>query len=148
MYSFINYIRKKVLLSRVTDQHHLNSDSDPDPVLTSLMRTRIKIFTLMRIRILLLIKVMRIYHHCSKDAPGLYVEPSGLHFEPPVLHFEPLRLQYERPQGPPWLHFEPLSIQLLYFDSGSAAPQKIMRIHADANTQPCCSVKETSSFII
>jgi hypothetical protein len=46
----------------------------------TLLRIRIQLFTLMRIRILLIIKMMRICDYWSTDPPGL-------HFEPPCLHF-------------------------------------------------------------
>ncbi len=49
------------------------------------------------IRILLLIKVMRIYDHKSTGPPGLYFEPPCLHCKrlwpsTPRLHFKPLKL--------------------------------------------------------
>jgi hypothetical protein len=64
------------LLARVADQQ-FNADSDPDPV----FRIRIQLFTLMRIRILLFIKVMQICDRWSTDHPGLYFEPLRLHCE-------------------------------------------------------------------
>jgi hypothetical protein len=52
------------------------------------IRVRIQLFTLKRIRILL-IKVMQICDHCYQE---LYFEPPGLYCERPWLHFEPLKL--------------------------------------------------------
>jgi hypothetical protein len=48
---------------------HLHSFADPDPEL---------LFTSMRIRILLLIKMLGIFHHSSTDPPGLHFERSQL----------------------------------------------------------------------
>jgi hypothetical protein len=56
------------------------------------IRVRIKLFTLMRIRILLLNKVMQICDHWSPGTLGLHFEPPALHCERPRLHFEPLKL--------------------------------------------------------
>ncbi len=53
----------------------------------TLMRIWIQLFTWMRIRILLLIKVMAICNHWSTDPPRLHFEPPGLHlWASTVLH--------------------------------------------------------------
>jgi hypothetical protein len=52
-----------------------------------------------RMRILLLIKVIKIFYYWPSGPPWLQCEP-------PRLRFEPLRLQGVNP----WLHFEPLEL--------------------------------------
>jgi hypothetical protein len=63
------------------------------------IRTRINLFTLMRIRIQLLLKVRGICDHQSIDPPGL--------------HFEPLGLHCERPRPSTRLYFELLNVLIL-----------------------------------
>jgi hypothetical protein len=62
---------------RVAEPHHFNA-------------IRIQLFTLMRIRIQLL--VMGIYNFLSIHPAGLHFEPPSLHCERPRLYFEPLKI--------------------------------------------------------
>jgi hypothetical protein len=57
------------------------------------IRIRIPLYTLMQIRILLLlfIKMIRIFGLWSTDPPRLQFEPSWLHFEPPLPSIPPVR---------------------------------------------------------
>ncbi len=101
----------------MTDPHHINADP-------------IQLFTLKRIRIMLHIKVMRIYQHWSTD--------------PPRFHFELPRLRWERPQlefpsvgpGDPW-HFPYL--WLMYPDPTPPLTNgfriRKAKKHADPNPQ-------------
>ncbi len=49
----------------------------------TLMRVRMQLFTIMPIRILILIKVMGICEQWSLDPPGLHFEPPDPHYERP-----------------------------------------------------------------
>jgi hypothetical protein len=82
------------------------------------MRIRNHLFTFMRVRILLLIKVLRICDHGS-------TKPPGLHFEPPRLHCE-------RP-GPSTAHTEPL-IKIIDITFLSVVDPH----HFDADSDPAC----------
>jgi hypothetical protein len=76
--------------NRVLDPHQFSADPESS-IHFETDGSRILLFTLMRIRILLLIKVMRACDHWSTD--------------PLRLHFHSLRL-HTRIQSPPLLHFE------------------------------------------
>ncbi len=67
---------------------------------------RIRLFTLIRIRIPILIKVMPICDHWSTD--------------PPWLHFTP-HASVVSIQGPPWLHFDPAFYSEAYTDQDPAS---------------------------
>ncbi len=67
--------------SRVAVLHHFKAD--PDPFFFTVLRIRIRLFTLMRIRIQFLVKVMQIYDHWSRDPPQLHFDPPRLHCECP-----------------------------------------------------------------
>ncbi len=60
---------------RVGDPHHVKADSD---IYFPCNAYRIRLFTMMRLQILLLIKVMRICDHWYTDPPGLHFEPQRL----------------------------------------------------------------------
>jgi hypothetical protein len=58
--------------NQVAVPHQLNADSDP--AFHFVMRIRIQLFTSMRIRILLLIKVMEICDHWSQDLMRIRIQ--------------------------------------------------------------------------
>ncbi len=75
----------------LTSRHAINLATHiPDLTLHS-MRICIQLFTVMLIRILIHIKVMRICDHWFTEPPWLHFEPPRLHCERPWLHFEPLK---------------------------------------------------------
>ncbi len=95
------------------------------------MRIRNQLFTSMRIRILLLIKVMEICDHWSVDRPGLHFEPPSLNFEPPGFYYKPLKiLNFEFNADPdPALHSkadmypDPASIRIRNLEKKCSACQ-------------------------
>ncbi len=120
--------------ARKTNTNPKTGVADPHLFIMKI-RIRIHLFTLMRIRILLLLtKVMRICdQHWSTDRPGFASKS-------PLLSVHDLpRLHCERPRPSYRLHFEP--IKLLNFDCNAVWIRiqltKIMRIHTDPDPQPC-----------
>ncbi len=115
-YSGIRYL--PILARGVTDRMEISGTSFTDaennfarggpglriPITLRRIRIRIRIhlFTLMRIRTLLLVKVVRIYDHWSTDLQGSILS----------LHASIVSVQC-----PPWIHFESLKLRIQLFTS-------------------------------
>jgi hypothetical protein len=81
------------------------------------IRIRIQLFTLIRIRIQLLFKVMGIYENWS-------INPLGLHFV-----ISSLQASIVSVHGPLLLNSEPLKLLTFDFNANLDPVSKIMRIH-------------------
>jgi hypothetical protein len=65
------------------------------------MRILLQLFTLMRLWIQLIFKMLGICDHWSIDPPGLYFEPSGFHCELYFeLYFEPINFDFNADPHP------------------------------------------------